>query len=380
MAIPVKVNHNALAPPYSVQLLDGWGNPLDLTGATSVTFELAEPDGDLKASAPATIVDATNGIVKHLWAVGDTDTLGLYFARWIVVTIADGPLSYPSEVGDLVEVVAGPTHNFIQGPCSLWTTVANVRDCCSVAASTGISDDTILTYIDHASDLLYTLSGRQFAGSCQETVRPCAKNVCGNPGFFSGWGAGISQIPYVSDPSAYPPPECGCGRMRKVDLGFWPILAVNEVKINGVVIDPDTYRVDENRYLVSLAGPAPDYEQDGWPRCQYLDRPDTEDGTWSVNVTYGIEPPPAGVAAATTLACELLKACYGGECNLPGRVTSVNRQGISMTMIDPSAIKNGQIGLYDVDLFIQTYNPKNTRSRTLVWSPDLDIGSWRAGT
>lgn len=51
----------------------------------------------LKVNAAANITDEEGGEISYDWAVGDTDTPGLYYAEW-VVTFGNGvPQTYPAE-------------------------------------------------------------------------------------------------------------------------------------------------------------------------------------------------------------------------------------------------------------------------------------------
>ena len=79
-----------------------------------------------------------------------------------------------------------------------------------------------------------------------------------------------------------------------------------------------------------------------------------------------------GRAAARLFAVELVKYYEGDEtCALPQRVTSVNRQGVSYTILDQqSFIDDGKTGLYTIDLFLKTANPDKARARARVFSPD----------
>jgi hypothetical protein len=72
------------------------------------------------------------------------------------------------------------------------------------------------------------------------------------------------------------------------------------------------------------------------------------------------------------LATELVKLYEGDDtCALPQRVTSVNRQGVSYTVLDnQDFIDELKTGLYAVDLFLKTANPDKARARSRVFSPD----------
>jgi hypothetical protein len=152
------------------------------------------------------------------------------------------------------------------------------------------------------------------------------------------------------------------------------VVEVTEVKVDGVVLDPAEYFVDDLRRLVRRPGPVGQPAK-AWPCCQRNDLDDTEAGTWSVTYKWGTPPPPMGVRAAAVLGCELAMACdpeFEDKCRLPKRVTSIIREGVTIIMapsdfLDP---KTGKIGIYEVDLFIRSYNPDNIQEGGMVLSPD----------
>lgn len=94
------------------------------------------------------------------------------------------------------------------------------------------------------------------------------------------------------------------------------------------------------------------------------------DRTADVTYTYGAPPPGYIQTAIDVLATELL-ASDSPTCRLPDRVTSVSRQGLSWTVIDPQEfLDQGRTGIYEVDLAIRTANPGNAKARTRVFSPE----------
>jgi hypothetical protein len=98
-----------------------------------------------------------------------------------------------------------------------------------------------------------------------------------------------------------------------------------------------------------------------WPTCPRLDRL-TGAGVFEVDYTYGTGPPASGVLAVNKLACELLGSLTGGPCALPKRVTSITREGISMTLLDPfTFLDDGKLGVYEVDTFLAAVNPDGLR-------------------
>jgi len=60
-----------------------------------------------------------------------------------------------------------------------------------------------------------------------------------------------------------------------------------------------------------------------------------------------------------------------GECELPERVTSVNREGLSYTIFDPqSYLMERKTGLPSVDLWLAAVNPAKSLRPSGVWTPD----------
>jgi len=78
-----------------------------------------------------------------------------------------------------------------------------------------------------------------------------------------------------------------------------------------------------------------------------------------VRYSYGSEPPLEVTQAIRVLADELAKSVAGDPgCRLPQRVTSVTRQGITMTILDSQEfLDQGKTGIPEVDAAIRHFNP-----------------------
>lgn len=275
-----------------------------------------------------------------------------------------------------------------EGPCQPLASVCDI--CCLAPSGTNpdpclnggqvICTQDIATALCAASELVWALTGRQF-GLCRVKIRPCRKacNPCGDVGLDSfGYGFGYPWMPmhtetgWINVPPCGCPGDCGCSALCEVDLPY-PACCINEVKVDGVVLPSTAYRVDNFKKLVRVDGGC-------WPDCQELALPDTEVGTFSIDVTYGKEPPMLVKKAAGFLACELLKSCVGAPCQLPQRVQTISRQGFSASFLDPmDFVENGKTGLYLVDMAIKAYNPNGLSRRSTVWSPDAGP-KWRRTT
>lgn len=230
--------------------------------------------------------------------------------------------------------------------CEPWVT--EDRLCCPDAATvdceTGLPVAATYAWsdaelIEIASNMLYRQTCHLFPGHCQITVRPCAYCSC-NRAF------------------------CGCGRYVFIDLqDRYPVISVDEVLVDGVVVPPTSYRVDDYHRLVRTDGEC-------WPGCNDLTLPDTEPSTFSVTYTAGRRPPIELQMAAAELACELKVACSGSDCRFPANVTSVNRQGVTLN-IDAleAAVTEGVSGLAVVDAAVRRYNCQ--RAKSAVRHPGL---------
>lgn len=248
-------------------------------------------------------------------------------------------------------------------PCT-WTIDTG---CCPIWADLDPADQDRAAAF--ATDVIWAATGRQF-GVCAVTVRPCFNQVYNGMGVY--WGDG-GFLPYIFNGTWYNS-GCGCaGRCCCQPLPFtqaWlpgPVAGMSEVRVNGVVIDPSAYRVDNQQWLVRQDG-------DHWPVCQDYNLAEGLDGTWDVSYFRGVPVPASVLAAAGTLACEYAKACQGGECRLPGRVSSIIRQGISVNMVDvDSLMKQGFTGIVEVDQVIQAYNPAHLARSPRLFSPDTEV-------
>lgn len=260
--------------------------------------------------------------------------------------------------------------------CEPWATETDLDECCETSATSAQKTDALLA----ASEILYALSGRQYFGLCQETVRPCGNGPALPTFTWSRWtypwtpvkygGTWLNLGPVCGCHVTY---ECACKGIPQVHLGRHDVTQIFEVNIDGTILSSANYRLDHGRWLVRTDGEL-------WPCCQDLSVDIGETGSWYIELEYGTPVPQMGVNAATKLACELAKACSGGDCDLPERVTSIVRQGVSMTLIDPQEfLTEGRTGLYEVDLFLAAVNPAGLARRGTAWSPEVRGRGRRVG-
>jgi hypothetical protein len=253
------------------------------------------------------------------------------------------------------------------GPCQPW-------DLLCADFPEGTTPELQATAAEIATEILWNRTKRQF-GTCSVTLRPCRKEC------FPAWPWIPSNGWNDLSGMTYPFPAlvggnwiniacgtctsgCSCSRVSEVRLPY-PVAEVTEVKVDGVVLAPTAYRVDNFNLLVRLDG-------EEWPRCNDLNLDDTEVGTWSVTAAYGQAVPELGKLAAGQLATEIAKRCVNASgCLIPaGSVQEVTRQGVKKVFFDANqAFKGGMIGMFYPDLFVKTYNPTNSSLATIF---DID--------
>lgn len=191
-----------------------------------------------------------------------------------------------------------------------------------------VDDPRLLDAIDDASMILYYMTGRQFAGTCTATVDTCSTDPCGC---------------------------CGCDGI-KLNLGLWPITDLisvieDDVTYTGTAAT-DRYEIVEYRYI------------------RRVDRTNfTGLSGITATVEYGMKTPRLLERATRVLACQLLQKCLDLPCSLPERVTSYTRSGMSVDLKDPTELlAAGRMGIYEVDLAVQVFNPSHLQSPSFVWS------------
>jgi len=209
---------------------------------------------------------------------------------------------------------------------------------------------------------LWNWTGRGY-GVCPVALRPCRSDCAQADSTFWGYG------PYTSG-SAMPAKarwgpalvggqwfnlscgacgdDCSCSSTGAPSLRLpGPIDSVQEVLIGGDRLLPNAYRVDNRSLLVRTDGGA-------WPTCQDMAAAPDKPGTFQISYLYGTPVPLGGQVAAGVLACELAKASSGDRsCQLPTRIQTLTRQGVTMTMLDTfEDVEKGRTGLWLVDSWV----------------------------
>lgn len=238
-----------------------------------------------------------------------------------------------------------------------YVTPEEMMKCCKNAQGLEPDDYRILDAIDDASTVLYYLTGRQFSGTCQATVRPgCLSGMC----------------------------SCGCSP-NQVNTGFWPVTDLNSVRYGGVTYSgaelTDTFHINDYRFIARNDG-TPFMSGNQWALDGGTHDSADEGYVFEATVSFGMQVPRLITRATRDLACNLVAICCDQPCKLPERVTSVVRAGISMQMSSVvDMLKTGDTGIYSVNLAIATFNPSRLQSPSFVWAANTDSrNGTRVGT
>lgn len=388
MAVDTLTRFVGETKPFTTQLTEPVENPISgvtteqpivLTGLVSQVRFMAQD-----AATGATIIDAAATIDE---VPGNDATLGTahytptgpqvaspadWIQWWRLVMAADGSTQDTPETiirvkshGVAAEATLSPT-----GVCAVWATNEDVVR----YAAGGALDTDYEPWLIEASEILYALSGRRFANGCSRTVRPAQTDACG---CFQVLSRG--HLVYPLDWEWLGGRWCaendlatGCGIMHRIELpGYVASIPADGVKISGATIDPSTYRVDQNRYLVRVTDPVTG-DNPAWPTCQDMSLPAGAAGTFTITYLWGRPPPLAGIRAAALLAYQLWAADNANSaCALPAGWTSVSRQGITVSRSAVQRLPTEGTGIVGIDSFLQTYNPYGHVQEPAVYSPDV---------
>lgn len=187
-------------------------------------------------------------------------------------------------------------------------------------------------------------------GNVPITVMPCG-NQCRRPHFST-------FHPVLLDSGAigncWCPGSCSCRDVAGVKLDA-PVARIDEVKLDGVILDPSEYHVEDGNVLVRNVGK--------FPSCAGKDFTVTYLQSYPVDLM--------GKYVGGIMAWEFLKSLTDErKCRLPSSVTSISRQGISMEF-GTGMFAEGLTGITDVDSYTMQWNPNGLRTKPQVYSPDV---------
>lgn len=205
-------------------------------------------------------------------------------------------------------------------------------------------------------------------GTCRVAVELCRENCTDGRSTFNGSGPGVGGMwrPVIIDGGwvnigcSLCGDRCGCGDIGGLVLPG-PVSAVVSVVEDGETLPASGYSLNRNVL----------YRLDGrrWAPCDTV-------------VTYdrGVPVPEGGEIAAGVLALELAKAaCNDNTCQLPRRMQTMSRQGVTVAMLDSfEDIDKGHTGIWIIDSWIASMTKPKVRPSVL--SPDQPRHATRRST
>lgn len=255
------------------------------------------------------------------------------------------------------------------GPCT-WPDVGELL-CCEDWDS--YSPELQLQAATYAKMVLWAATARQY-GLCELTVRPCGRYCEGGGGwdgaYYDGYG---TWVPYIWNGEWK---NCWCGAGAgcctcQPDCQVYlpgPVHSVTAVRVGGesLNVTGGGIFVLDQQWLVRV-----DTDK-CWPKCGNQNLAPGDPNAFEVTYLRGLPVPAALAYAYGALSCEYAKACLGLPCRLPGRVSSISRQGVTVSMVDVSELlRNNLTGLWDIDSVIISLNPQGLKGQSRFWSPEL---------
>lgn len=317
--------------PIATTWWDADGDPAE---PSAIDLTITNPNGTVLSLTKADM-DGSESVagsgVDDVWTyLLVCDTAGLWRVT-ALGTVNDSPVTQSSTL--LVGAGGQP------GPCEPWATWEEVV-ACTTADLDALDSAARESAIDQASAILFDLTGRVYPGICETT-----RSLC--------YGCARCY-----------PSCCSCEPVHGIDLGpAWPVWGAWDVVVDGETLGVDAYRVIDRRWLTRIDGQS-------WPSGADVEEADSFRATWA----YGRAVPPGGRKAAATFAAQIALACSGRACELPQRVTQVQREGVSYTILDSmNMIQEGRTGLPMVDLWVVA-DAKGRRAKPHLFAPALAGG------
>lgn len=229
----------------------------------------------------------------------------------------------------------------------------------------GASPAQIALAETYAANTLRFLTLNRVGGSAI-TVMPCNR-TCRSPIMRMDLFAPVRVYPSASDlRSCNCSLGCSCSGMSTVALDG-PVGRIDAITIDGAVLDPAAYHVEDSNKLVRHDGQS-------WPACAGKN--------FTVTYLQGYEVDDMGKFVGGLLAEEFIKALLSDKkCRLPSTITTMARQGINYELTKGMFV-DGVTGIPEVDAYVVLWNPYGLRTRPAVYSPDLTtgrqvtLGSW----
>lgn len=353
----------------STSLVSGTGGPLilevslyaggplvDLLALPTITITSLGDGGVVVGPTTTGVLHPATGTYVYSWSAPVSG--GTYLAVWDGQAVSGTPL----QATEILSVYSPSTATV--GPCDGWDPDTS---CCPDWDT--YTPELQQSAIDYATFVLWAATGRRF-GLCTKTVRPCTGTTCNQAGIYGFYWSEGAWLPYILN-GLWRNYTCGCVCSATCQVYLpGPVNSIISVTVDGETVDPASYRVDNAQWLVRTHNES---IEDCWPSMQDFNMDPPAADTFVVSYLRGLAVPPVLQKAAGELACEWAKSCLGLPCRLPSRVTSISRQGISVSLVNvDELLRNGLTGLESVDQIIHSVNPFGLASSMKIASPDIE--------
>lgn len=291
------------------------------TDPTTIALTITDPDGTV--TTPVPVHDGSGKYHYDLLL----SKAGTWTAKWT------GTGAVPTTATQTITVAGRST----EGPCGPWITWPEISEYVTPPTLTPALQDAVLMA---ATRTLWERSCKQF-GLCS-IIRARVTPLCRHSYTWRA-GHGYSTAgDYGYGALGFGGSRCDCGAYEYVDLGVAPVFTVDEVWIDGVVLTPSAYRVDDWRWLVRTDG-------NPWPPTSIQPNPG-QPNTLEVSRTIGLPIPDDGRMAAALLATKLGKEALE-DCEPSANATNIAREGVTITINPPK----GDTGIVLVEQWLGNF-------------------------
>ena len=324
-------------------------NPVDIV----LTYR--SPSGVETAVAKAAMSNPSVGVWRY-----DTPALtegGTWTYRFVATTPT---VTYEDTF--YVEPAAIPGQSDRLGPCQPWCSPSDLTRG-GWTAPAALTTDDLLVACAAASEVCWELGGRRWPGLCWDSILPQAcSGGYGFPLVLPDGRAGMTQILAESGLGGYQRtqfhPHGPCTNGTLIDLQQANVTAIDAIRVDGTALAAADYRLIDHRWVARLDG-------DAFPTWN---PPDATTIALAVDFTYGDSPPAVGFLASVDLARELAKGLAQEDCAIDPRVTSLVREGLSLSLADVGA-DTDFLEISSVRRFVAAVNPHKLQRAASVTIP-----------
>ena len=332
-----------------------------LVNPTDLTLTYRSPSGIETTIAKAAMTNPSVGVWYY-----DTPALtegGTWTARFIS-TGPNAAYEYTFDVDP--SAVAGAVDR--RGPCQPWCSPADLERG-GWTAPTALDTDDLLIACRAASEVCWELGGRRWPGLCWDSQLPQAcSGGYGFPLVLPDGSAGMTQVLAEAGLGGYQRtqfhPHGPCTNGTLIDLQQANVTAIDAIRVDGTALASSAYRLIDRRWIARI---------DGGNAWATFNPPDATTIALAVDFTYGDSPPAVGFLASIDLSRELSKGLAQEDCAIDPRVTSLVREGISLSLADVGT-DTDFLEISSVRRFVNATNPERLQRAASVTIPG--VTSW----